>query len=65
MTGREKRPPVLMTPAAQESLSEDHLVESLKHTPAEAFGQRRQGRPLHLGYSVAAAVAGIAARGVL
>ena len=65
MSGLDMRTPAGVEPAAfQASLANDNSVESSKHTPAEASGQRRQGRPLHLSYSVAVAVAGIAARGV-
>ena len=64
MTWQKERPPVLATPAAQERMGKYTSVESAEHTPVEASGQRRQGRPLHLSYSVAAAVAEIAARGL-
>ena len=64
MAAQRKRTPAVQTPASREYLAKNTSVEKSEHTQAEAFGQRRQGRPLHISYSVAAAVAGIAARGV-
>ena len=64
MTWQKERPPVLTTPAAQERLGKYTSVESAEHTPVLASGQRRQDRPLHLSYSVAAAVTTIASRGI-
>ncbi len=64
MSGQKMRPPG-WDPAAQESLSENSLVENSEHTPAEPFGQRRQGRPRHLCWFLAAAVTTIASQGLV